>query len=77
MDDSWELANSNHFHSQGAMAANGIGAVKYMECSAMTGEGVDRVFEESVRTVQALQSGKYALTEEKTQGHGLGQLLCF
>lgn len=32
-----------------AKLARDIGAVRYMECSAMTGEGVGRVFEEAAR----------------------------
>lgn len=59
------------------MAANGIGAIKYMECSAMTGEGVYRIFEDGVRIVRAIQSGQDDMPQDKTQGFGLGQLLCF
>ncbi|KAI0124299.1 ras family-domain-containing protein [Xylariales sp. AK1849] len=63
--------------SEGSMAANGIGAVKYMECSAKTGDGVYRIFEEGVRTIQAIRSGEEAVAREKTLGLGLGKLLCF
>ncbi|KAI5865426.1 hypothetical protein GGS23DRAFT_559189 [Durotheca rogersii] len=36
---------------EGSMAANGMGAVKYLECSARSGEGVNRIFEEGARIV--------------------------
>ncbi|KAK9414419.1 hypothetical protein SUNI508_11261 [Seiridium unicorne] len=55
--------------SEGAMAANGIGAAKYMECSAKTGDGVYRVFEEGVRMVRAIRSGKELMGREKTQNY--------
>lgn len=63
--------------SEGSMAANSIGAVKYMECSAQTGDGVNRIFEEGVRTVRNIRSGNEAMAQDKSQNMGLGQLLCF
>lgn len=41
----------------GADMANHIGARKYLECSALTGEGVDDVFEAATRAA-LLMSGK-------------------
>ncbi|KAF7533892.1 hypothetical protein G7054_g6704 [Neopestalotiopsis clavispora] len=61
--------------SEGAAAAAGIGAVRYLECSAKTGEGVDDLFDESVRTVRQLRSGK-GLAQER-RGITLGDLMCF
>ena len=57
------------------MAANGMGAVKYLECSAKTGDGVNHVIEESLRHLQATRNdlGK----PEPNKGSGLRQLLCF
>merc|ERR1712226_308879 len=43
-------------HSQCLELMNDIKAVKYMECSALTGRGVKEVFDEAVKTV--LQSPK-------------------
>ncbi|KAK8855294.1 small GTPase superfamily [Apiospora arundinis] len=61
--------------SEGAMAANGIGAAKYLECSAKTGEGVNHVFEEGLRHLQATRNDLG--NPEPTKGSGLSQLLCF
>ncbi|KAH6648941.1 small GTPase superfamily [Truncatella angustata] len=63
--------------SEGAMAARNLGAVRYMECSAKTGEGVNLVFEEGVRTIRAIQSGRDSMAREKSRGTSLGHMLCF
>jgi hypothetical protein len=63
--------------SEGAMAANHVNAVKYMECSAKTGEGISHVFEEAVRIVQVIRTGDEAMQREKSQGMSRGQMLCF
>ncbi|ORY71913.1 small GTPase superfamily, partial [Pseudomassariella vexata] len=63
--------------SEGSMAAHAMGTVKYMECSAKTGEGVDRIFEEGVRIVQTLRAGDDATIREKPQKMSLGKLFCF
>ncbi|KAK7966047.1 GTP-binding protein rhoA [Apiospora aurea] len=61
--------------TEGAMAATGMGAVKYLECSAKTGDGVNRVFEESLRY---LQTTRHDLGNPgPSRGSGLRQLLCF
>ncbi|CAJ2508154.1 Uu.00g093400.m01.CDS01 [Anthostomella pinea] len=68
--------------SQGTLAANGMGAVKYMECSAKTGEGVANIFEDGIRVVfdERAADAEAARLREKHAKKGenkLGQLLCF
>lgn len=57
------------------MAAHGMGAVKYLECSAKTGDGVIHVFEESLRHLQAIRNDLGSPEPKKSSG--LSQLLCF
>ena len=38
-------------YDEGREMAKDIGAVKYLECSSLTGEGVDAVFDEAIRAV--------------------------
>ncbi len=57
-----------------------MGAVKYMECSAKTGEGVDRVFEEGIRIVideRAAEADAARINKDKEHGGRLNRLLCF
>ncbi|KAH7032979.1 P-loop containing nucleoside triphosphate hydrolase protein, partial [Microdochium trichocladiopsis] len=44
------LTKSDHpVHTQACLAAHTTGAVRYMECSALTGEGVAEILDEGVR----------------------------
>ncbi|KAI1501074.1 P-loop containing nucleoside triphosphate hydrolase protein [Biscogniauxia marginata] len=70
--------------AEGTFAANTMGAIKYIECSAKTGEGVDHVFEEAVRVVfdeRAADEETERLRKEKAKKQGgrntLSQMLCF
>lgn len=60
---------SLHFttDSEGSNAAREIGARKYLECSSLTGEGVDDVFEAATRAA--------LLTFEKGEGGGCCAIL--
>ncbi|KAI4266929.1 MAG: hypothetical protein L6R35_006902 [Caloplaca aegaea] len=60
---------SQHFttDSEGNNVARDIGARKYLECSSLTGEGVDDVFEAATRAA--------LLTFEKGEGRGCCTIL--
>ena len=45
---------------QGLRMQKDIGAVKYLECSAMTQHNLEQVFEEAVRTVIEPQKAKHS-----------------
>ena len=57
------------------MAAHTMRAIKYAECSAKTGQGVEKVFEDSIRLVLSLQDS--AAAEQESKKPGLGQVFCF
>ena len=61
------------------MAARGMGAAKYMECSSKTGEGVKRVFDESIRIALDDSNEEEAahMAKGKSQARRLGEALCF
>ncbi|KAI2643128.1 P-loop containing nucleoside triphosphate hydrolase protein [Xylaria nigripes] len=64
--------------TEGAMTATAVGATRYVECSAMTRQGIDGVFEEGVRTVnQARDAVKPLETPTVNHFSGLAEMLCF
>ncbi|KAK5631053.1 hypothetical protein RRF57_006768 [Xylaria bambusicola] len=60
------------------MTATAIGATRYVECSAKTGQGIVGVFEEGVRAVYDRREALGEL-DRKTADHlsGLARFLCF
>jgi len=61
------------------MTATAIGATRYVECSAVTGQGIDGVFIEGVRAVSNRRAS-VAEFEKKSGGDHLSSLvdmLCF
>lgn len=68
------------------MAANAMGAVMYVECSAKTGEGVSGVLEQGVRSAFKERAAYEEAEAKKIQDSGLSiedlskrvsQALCF
>ena len=47
------LIKLKHFLIKGKNAADELGATEYLECSALTGDGVERVFEQAIRVAIA------------------------
>ncbi|KAJ2988716.1 hypothetical protein NUW58_g3832 [Xylaria curta] len=83
VDESRPVAQLNRAKTEdpaqhGTMAATEIGATRYIECSAKTGQGIIDVFEEGVRAVfdRREKLGKF---EKKKADHlsGLAEFLCF
>ncbi|KAF2963268.1 hypothetical protein GQX73_g10314 [Xylaria multiplex] len=62
--------------TEGAMAATAMGATRYVECSAKTGQGINGVFEEGVRAV--FKRRKAVEKREKKAQHfsSFAELLC-
>ena len=50
------LIKLKHFLIKGKNAADELGATEYLECSALKGEGVERVFEQAIRVAIAHKS---------------------
>ncbi|KAI1821978.1 P-loop containing nucleoside triphosphate hydrolase protein [Xylaria intraflava] len=64
--------------TEGAMTATVIGATKYVECSALTGQGIEGIFEEGVRVVNQTRNALKKLeTPNVNRFHGLSEMLCF
>lgn len=60
------------------MTATAIGATRYVECSAKTGQGITGIFEEGVRAV--FYQRKSTERHEKKDGgqiSSLAEFLCF
>lgn len=64
---------------QGTMTATAIGATRYVECSAKTGQGITGVFEEGVRAVFDRRRAAGEMLQRKHAEHfpGLAEFLCF
>jgi hypothetical protein len=65
------------------MAANLMGAARYMECSSKTGEGVTAVVDEGIRILLDMEMSEREADRMNYQkshrraGRRVGQLLCF
>ncbi|KAI0403217.1 P-loop containing nucleoside triphosphate hydrolase protein [Xylaria palmicola] len=64
--------------TEGSMMATELGAYRYVECSAKTGQGIEGLFEDGVRAVFQ-QRGVGEKLEKSRIDHlsGLAELLCF
>ncbi|OTA98219.1 hypothetical protein M426DRAFT_70236, partial [Hypoxylon sp. CI-4A] len=68
--------------AQGSVAATTMRAMKYMECSAMNGDNVNRVFDEGVRMVLYDRAEQEELARlrkkyENRELHPFGRFMCF
>ncbi|KAI1166344.1 P-loop containing nucleoside triphosphate hydrolase protein [Nemania serpens] len=65
--------------TEGTMTATAIGATRYVECSAKTGQGITGVFEEGVRAVFDRRRAAGEMLQRKHAEHfpGLAEFLCF
>ncbi|TGJ85796.1 hypothetical protein E0Z10_g3016 [Xylaria hypoxylon] len=64
--------------TEGTMTATAIGATRYVECSAKTGQGINGVFEEGVRAVFDRREAAERLEKKKIDHlSGLAEFLCF
>ncbi|KAI1080689.1 P-loop containing nucleoside triphosphate hydrolase protein [Whalleya microplaca] len=71
--------SASEVKTPGSLAANAMGAVKYLECSSKDNDGVDRVFEEGVRVVfdERAADEAAARIKDKAQSGGLAKMMCF
>ncbi|KAI1425892.1 P-loop containing nucleoside triphosphate hydrolase protein [Xylaria sp. FL1777] len=64
--------------TEGTMTATMIGATRYVECSAKTGQGIIGVFEEGVRAVYDRRDAAERLEKKSIDRlSGLAEFLCF
>ncbi|KAI1305682.1 ras family-domain-containing protein [Xylaria venustula] len=63
--------------TEGTMTATAIGATKYVECSAKTGQGIIGVFEEGVRAVYDRRDAVERMEKSTDRLSGLAEFLCF
>ncbi|RWA09418.1 hypothetical protein EKO27_g5683 [Xylaria grammica] len=63
--------------TEGAMTATGIGAIRYVECSAKTGQGINGVFKEGVRAVFDRRETVEKLEKKVDHFSGLAEFFCF
>ncbi|KAI8952230.1 P-loop containing nucleoside triphosphate hydrolase protein [Xylaria longipes] len=63
--------------TEGTMTATEIGAVRYVECSAKTGQGIKGVLEEGVRAVFRRRAAYEKLERNVNRRSGVAEFLCF